>query len=351
MATLAPARVAPSSTDADTPLLDVRNIKKHFKVGGGFLGGDAINIRAVDDVSFKVFPGETFGLVGESGCGKTTLGQTIIRLYDPTDGTITFEGRDITTLSARQMRPVRRDIQMIFQDPSASLDPRMTIGSAIAEPLTINSSLGKKQKRERVQELLRVVGLNSYFANRYPHEFSGGQRQRIGIARALALNPKLVICDEPVSALDVSIQAQVLNLLKELQAEFNLTYLFIAHNLAVVAHISDRIGVMYLGKMVEIADSKAITDDPRHPYTQALISAIPVPDPTRSRNRIILEGDVPSPARPPTGCRFHPRCPIAQPNCVTDEPALELKAARHWVACHYAKSDALALQHAVLDAG
>jgi oligopeptide/dipeptide ABC transporter ATP-binding protein len=318
------------------PLLRVENLKKYFTVGGGLLSGGGLTIRAVDDVSFHVRAGETFGLVGESGCGKTTLGQTVIRLHDPTEGSIVFEGRDISTLGPRAMRPIRRDIQMIFQDPSASLDPRMTIASAISEPLSINSNMGKKERRERVQELLRVVGLNSYFANRYPHEFSGGQRQRIGIARALALNPKLVICDEPVSALDVSIQAQVLNLLKSLQEQFHLTYLFIAHNLAVVAHISDRIGVMYLGKLVEVADSREITDSPRHPYTKALMSAIPVPDPTRTRNRIILEGDVPSPAKPPTGCRFHPRCPIARPNCAVDEPELLEKAPQHWVACHYA---------------
>ncbi|HQY30295.1 MAG TPA: ATP-binding cassette domain-containing protein, partial [Thermomicrobiales bacterium] len=242
----------------------------------------------------------------------------------------------IAKLSHAQLRPIRRDIQMIFQDPSASLDPRMTVGSVIAEPLNINSKLSRAEKREKVQDLLRVVGLNAYFSNRYPHEFSGGQRQRIGIARALALNPKLVICDEPVSALDVSIQAQVLNLLKNLQDQFQLTYLFIAHNLAVVAHISDRIGVMYLGKLVEVANSREITDNPRHPYTQALISAIPVPDPTKARNRIILEGDVPSPARPPSGCRFHPRCPIAQPNCSVDEPELLEKSPNHWVSCHYA---------------
>ena len=318
------------------PLLRVENLKKYFTVGGGLLSGGGLTIRAVDDVSFHVRAGETFGLVGESGCGKTTLGHTVIRLHDPTEGSIVFEGRDISTLGPRAMRPIRRDIQMIFQDPSASLDPRMTIASAISEPLSINSNMGKKERRERVQELLRVVGLNSYFANRYPHEFSGGQRQRIGIARALALNPKLVICDEPVSALDVSIQAQVLNLLKSLQEQFHLTYLFIAHNLAVVAHISDRIGVMYLGKLVEVADSREITDSPRHPYTKALMSAIPVPDPTRTRNRIILEGDVPSPAKPPTGCRFHPRCPIARPNCAVDEPELLEKAPQHWVACHYA---------------
>jgi oligopeptide/dipeptide ABC transporter ATP-binding protein len=324
------------ATSVREPILKVDHLKKYFNVGGGILGGGGLSIRAVDDVSFAVQPGETFGLVGESGCGKTTLGQTIIRLHDPTEGQIVFEGKDIARLGPRQMRPIRRDIQMIFQDPSASLDPRMTVGSVIAEPLNINAKLSKAEKREKVQDLLRVVGLNSYFSNRYPHEFSGGQRQRIGIARALALNPKLVICDEPVSALDVSIQAQVLNLLKSLQSEFHLTYLFIAHNLAVVAHISDRIGVMYLGKLVEVAQSNAITDNPRHPYTRALISAIPVPDPTRGRNRIILEGDVPSPARPPSGCHFHPRCPMAQPNCSVDEPQLLEKAPDHWVSCHYA---------------
>ena len=317
-------------------ILNIKNLKKYFHVGGGMLGGEGLTIRAVDDVSFSVRPGETFGLVGESGCGKTTLGQTIIRLYDPTDGQIIFDGTDISTFGARQMRPVRRDIQMIFQDPSASLDPRMTVGSVIAEPLNVFGIGSKSDRRERVQELLKVVGLNSYFSNRYPHEFSGGQRQRIGIARALALNPKLIICDEPVSALDVSIQAQVLNLLKSLQDQFSLTYLFIAHNLAVVAHISDRVGVMYLGKLVEIGDAREITERPRHPYTKALISAVPVPDPTRERGRIILQGDVPSPASPPTGCRFNPRCPIAQPNCSVDEPELRMVSPDHWVACHYA---------------
>lgn len=317
-------------------ILRVKHLKKYFELGGGFLGGNKLSIRAVDDVSFSVRPGETFGLVGESGCGKTTLGQTIIRLYKPTAGSIEFDGVDISQYNTRQMRPVRRDIQMIFQDPSASLDPRMTVGSVIAEPLGIFGAGSKKEQRERVQELLRVVGLNSYFANRYPHEFSGGQRQRIGIARALALNPKLVICDEPVSALDVSIQAQVLNLLKQLQQQFSLTYLFIAHNLAVVAHISDRVGVMYLGKLVEVGEAREITERPRHPYTQALISAVPVPDPTRGRGRIILQGDVPSPANPPHGCRFHPRCPIARPDCAETEPQLRLVAENHWAACHYA---------------
>jgi peptide/nickel transport system ATP-binding protein/oligopeptide transport system ATP-binding protein len=320
----------------EKPILRIKNLKKYFHIGGGFLGGDGLTIRAVDDVSFHVRPGETFGLVGESGCGKTTLGQTIIRLYEPTSGQIEFDGTDISTLGPRQMRPYRRDIQMIFQDPSASLDPRMTVSSVISEPLNVFGIGTKNERRERVQELLSVVGLNSYFANRYPHEFSGGQRQRIGIARALALNPKLVICDEPVSALDVSIQAQVLNLLKSLQDQFSLTYLFIAHNLAVVAHISDRVGVMYLGKLVEIGEAREITERPRHPYTQALISAVPVPDPMRERGRIILQGDVPSPAKPPTGCRFNPRCPIAQPNCSVDEPELRLVSPDHWVACHYA---------------
>lgn len=317
-------------------ILRVERLKKYFTLGGGLFGGRALTIRAVDDVSFTVRRGETFGLVGESGCGKTTLGQTIIRLYDPTDGHIYFNGVDISHLSQRQLRPFRRDIQMIFQDPSASLDPRMTVGSIIAEPLTIARIGTRAERRERVQELLRVVGLNSYFANRYPHEFSGGQRQRIGIARALALNPQLIICDEPVSALDVSIQAQVLNLLKDLQKQFHLTYLFIAHNLAVVAHISDRIGVMYLGKLVEVGSAHAITMSPKHPYTQALISAVPVPEPGRQRQRVLLQGDVPSPANPPTGCRFHPRCPIARPNCAAEEPRLEEKAPDHWVACHYA---------------
>jgi oligopeptide/dipeptide ABC transporter ATP-binding protein len=319
-------------------ILEVRNLKKYFKMGGGFLSrGSELTIRAVDDVSFGVHRGETFGLVGESGCGKTTLGQTIIRLYNPTDGQVIFNGTDISRMGAAEIRKYRRGMQMIFQDPSASLDPRMTVGSIIAEPLNIFGVGTREERRERVRELLRVVGLNSYFVNRYPHEFSGGQRQRIGIARSIALNPELVICDEPVSALDVSIQAQVLNLLRRLQDELNLTYLFIAHNLAVVAHISDRVGVMYLGKMVEIGEAKNITEDPKHPYTQALISAIPVPVPGKRRDRIILEGDVPSPANPPSGCRFHPRCPIARADCAEVEPQLREIVPGHWVACHYAE--------------
>lgn len=335
IATQSSATGVSNGTQADE-ILRIERLKKYFKIGGGFLGGAGLTIRAVDDVSFSVRKGETFGLVGESGCGKTTLGQTIIRLYEPTEGRILFNGTDLAPLNAGQMRPHRRDMQMIFQDPSASLDPRMTVGSVISEPLNIARIGSREERRQRVQDLLRVVGLNAYFANRYPHEFSGGQRQRIGIARALALNPELVICDEPVSALDVSIQAQVLNLLKQLQEQFNLTYLFIAHNLAVVAHIADRIGVMYLGKLVEVADSHTITDSPKHPYTQALISAIPIPEPGRVKNRIILEGDVPSPANPPSGCRFHPRCPIARENCAQIEPPLEDKGGGHLVACHYA---------------
>ncbi len=334
---MATARADTAVAD-NRPILEVENLTKHFKVGGGLFGGKPLTIRAVDGVSFSVQAGETFGLVGESGCGKTTLGQTIIRLYDPTSGSIRFDGTDISSLSGAKMRPFRRDIQMIFQDPSASLDPRMTVGGIISEPLNIFGVGSRKERQDQVRELLKVVGLNSYFANRYPHEFSGGQRQRIGIARALALNPKLVICDEPVSALDVSIQAQVLNLLKRLQGEFNLTYLFIAHNLAVVAHISDRVGVMYLGKLVEIGEARTITEAPKHPYTKALISAIPLPIPGRQKSRIILEGDVPSPARPPSGCRFHPRCPIARPDCAEVEPQLRPIGADHWVACHYAEA-------------
>ncbi len=333
---------APANAGTITPsaegdvILQLRGVQKHFQIGGGLVRGRPLVIHAVDDISFSLRKGETLGLVGESGCGKTTLGQTIVRLYEPTAGSIIFKGDDISRLSQRQMRPYRQYLQMIFQDPSASLDPRMTVSSIIAEPLTVAGWGSKKDRQDRVRELLKEVGLNSYFANRYPHEFSGGQRQRIGIARALAMGPELVVCDEPVSALDVSIQAQVLNLMKQLQEQYELTYLFIAHNLAVVAHIADRIGVMYLGKLVELSDARTITENPKHPYTKALISAIPVADPDRTRDRIILQGDVPSPANPPSGCRFHPRCPIAQPNCAVDEPVLEEKEVNHFVACHYA---------------
>ncbi|MEZ4500685.1 MAG: ABC transporter ATP-binding protein [Thermomicrobiales bacterium] len=326
----------PGQVASSDEILRLESVKKYFRIGGGFLQGNPLTIHAVDGVSLSIRRGETFGLVGESGCGKTTLGQTIVRLYEPTEGRILFKGDDISHLSASKMRPYRQHIQMIFQDPSASLDPRMTVSSIISEPLNVAKIGTKQERREQVQDLLRVVGLNSYFANRYPHEFSGGQRQRIGIARALAVNPELVVCDEPVSALDVSIQAQVLNLLKQLQEQFELTYLFIAHNLAVVAHISDRIGVMYLGKVVEIGTSQEVIERPKHPYTKALISAIPVPEPGRKRERILLHGDVPSPANPPKGCRFHPRCPIAQEKCAVDEPLLEEKSPDHWVACHFA---------------
>ena len=325
-----------ATTDGGDLILEIDGLTKHFEVGGGLFGRNKQVIRAVENVTFSVRRGETFGLVGESGCGKTTLGQTIIRLYEPTAGNIVFNGNDISTMGANELRRHRRLMQMIFQDPSASLDPRMTVGSIIAEPLNIYGVGSKSERQDRVRELLRVVGLNAYFTNRYPHEFSGGQRQRIGIARSLAMNPDLVICDEPVSALDVSIQAQVLNLLKELQGEFSLTYLFIAHNLSVVAHIADRIGVMYLGKLVEIGSSDIVTERPKHPYTQALISAVPIADPTRKRDRIILEGDVPSPANPPSGCHFHPRCPVARPDCSERVPELREIEPGHWVSCHYA---------------
>ncbi|MCC6945527.1 MAG: ABC transporter ATP-binding protein [Thermomicrobiales bacterium] len=326
----------PGAVASSEEILRIEHLKKYFRIGGGFLQGNPLTIHAVDGVSLSIRKGETFGLVGESGCGKTTLGQTIVRLYEPTEGRIVFKGDDISHLSPAKMRPYRQHIQMIFQDPSASLDPRMTVSSIIAEPLNVAKIGTKQERKEQVQDLLRVVGLNSYFANRYPHEFSGGQRQRIGIARALAVNPELVVCDEPVSALDVSIQAQVLNLLRHLQEQFDLTYLFIAHNLAVVAHIADRIGVMYLGKVVEVGASQEVIERPKHPYTKALISAIPIPEPGRKRERILLHGDVPSPANPPRGCRFHPRCPIAQSKCSEDEPVLEEKYQNHWVACHYA---------------
>ena len=314
------------------PLLVVDGLKKHFPIGKG-LFRKGIDLKAVDGVSFEVQEGETFGLVGESGCGKSTLAQTIVRLYDPTAGKILFNGRDISSLGAGQLRPIRKDIQMIFQDPYSSLDPRMTVGGIVEEPMR---NFGFPNRRERTRELLQQVGLNAYFVNRYPHEFSGGQRQRIGIARAISVNPKLVVCDEPVSALDVSIQAQVLNLLRDLQREFGLTYLFIAHNLAVVAHISDRIGVMYLGKMAEIGPTEQITTEPKHPYTKALLSSVPVPQRHLRRERIILRGEVPSPINPPSGCRFHPRCPIATERCAVEEPELRVVGPGQLAACHYA---------------
>ncbi len=333
--------LTPVVSDSST-LLDVRDLKVHFPMGGGILGSRGA-VKAVDGVTFTITRGETLGLVGESGCGKSTTGRAILRLLPITDGSVLFQGQDLAKLSNRDIRKKREDMQMIFQDPFSSLDPRYTIAQIISEPL-INFNRGSHtQIRERVSELLELVGLNRNFINRFPHEFSGGQRQRIGIARSLALNPSLVIADEPVSALDVSVQAQVLNLLEDLQDRLGLTYLFIAHNLSVVRHISDRVAVMYLGRIVEVADNRMLYAMPMHPYTQALLSAIPVPDPVaeEKRHRVVLTGDIPSPANPPPGCHFHPRCPKAQAMgnpeiCRTVSPPLETKATGHIVACHFA---------------
>ena len=329
---------APPSTErrVDPVILRVDNVYKHFPVGG--LGGGAV--RAVDGVSFEIRRGETLGLVGESGSGKSTLGRVITALHPASGGHVFFEGKDVTKLRGGKLRQIRRQLQIIFQDPFASLDPRMTVGEIIAEPLDNYGLARGRQRQLRIQELLRVVGLNPNFTNRYPHEFSGGQRQRIGIAKALALNPSLIVCDEPVSALDVSIQAQIINLLERLQEEFELTYLFIAHDLAVVRHISDRIAVMYLGTVVEVSPAEALYDEPLHPYTISLLSAVPIPDPVveREREAILLAGDVPSPANPPPACRFHTRCPYVQPTRCRDEvPRLRRLASGHEVACHWAE--------------
>ena len=321
-------------------LVQVQNLKKYFPVNSGLLFKRHVNdVKAVDDISFDIYRGETLGLVGESGCGKTTVGRTILQLYKPTSGKIIFNGVDLASLQENEIRKMREKMQMIFQDPFASLNPRMTVGSIISAPLDVHSALNKKDKKERVQELLGIVGLNPDFVNRYPHEFSGGQRQRIGIARALAVNPDLVICDEPISSLDVSIQAQVVNLLEELQDNLGLTYLFIAHDLSMVRHISDRMIVMYLGKVMELADRNEIYLRPLHPYTQALISAVPIPDPTKAsqRTRVILEGDIPSPINPPKGCNFNTRCPIATEECFVLEPEYRELKPEHFVACHHAK--------------
>jgi len=321
----------------DAPLLDVRNLVKYYPIRGGILRRAVQYNRSVDDVSFTIRRGETLGLVGESGCGKTTVCRTILRLTKPTSGTALFDGTDIFKASRREMRALRRHMQIIFQDPYASLDPRLTIGESVGEGLVIHRMGTAKERTERVREALEKVGLHPDHMRRFPHEFSGGQRQRIGIARALIMEPELMMCDEPVSALDVSVQSQVLNLLRSLQQELGLTYLFIAHNLSVVEHISNRVAVMYLGKVVELAERQSLFRTPRHPYTKALISAIPLPDPTARRERIILQGDVPSPVNPPPGCRFHPRCWLARPVCKEQEPAFEEKEPGHWSACHFAE--------------
>ncbi len=328
------------SSNQNEVLLEVKNLKMHFPVTSGmFFSRTVAHIKAVDDVSFFVRKGETLGLVGESGCGKTTTGRCILQLYKPTAGEVIFEGRELTTLPSNDMRRMRREMQVIFQDPYSSLNPRMTAGNIIGEPLIIHKLVDNKAAyRERVAELLQNVGLNPYMADRFPHEFSGGQRQRIGVARALSVEPKFIVADEPVSALDVSIQAQIINLLEDLQERFNLTYLFIAHDLSVVRHISDRVGVMYLGHMVEMADRNEIYVDPIHPYTKALLSAVPIPDPVidAQRERVVLTGEVPSPLNPPSGCVFHPRCPIATAECSQVIPELRQVQPNHWAACIHA---------------
>jgi oligopeptide transport system ATP-binding protein len=327
-------------------LLEVRDLVKQFPVRRGLFGQAGGQVRAVDGVSFDVRRGEVLGLVGESGCGKTTTGRCILRLIEPTSGSVRFDGRDITRLSRRELRPLRRQMQVIFQDPYSSLNPRLTVGSMLTEALAIHGLAHGARARGRVAELLELVGLSPDHARRYPHEFSGGQRQRIGVARALAVEPRLIVADEPVSALDVSIQAQIVNLLQDLQQKMGLTYLFVAHDLSVVEHISDRVAVMYLGRLVELAGAEALYRAPRHPYTLSLLSAIPVPDPGRRRRRIVLKGDVPSPADPPAGCSFHPRCPIARERCSRERPALREISPGHASACHFAEElvgpDALA---------
>ncbi|HEX9124283.1 MAG TPA: oligopeptide/dipeptide ABC transporter ATP-binding protein [Actinomycetota bacterium] len=332
-------RPAPQGQTERRPLIRLRGVKKYFPITRGILFQRHIgDVHAVDGVDLDVFEGETVGLVGETGCGKSTLARVIMRLFEATDGTIEFDGQDITHLKGRPLRELRRNMQMIFQDPFASLNPRKTVGSIIGEPYRLHGTVPRNRIKPEVQQLMELVGLNPEHYNRYPHEFSGGQRQRIGVARSLALRPRLIVCDEPVSALDVSIQAQILNLLEDLQEEFNLTYLFIAHDLSVVRHVSDRVAVMYLGKIVEMASGDTLYRSPKHPYTGALLSAVPIPDPdlAAQRQRIILEGDVPSPIDPPSGCRFHPRCPNAQfPRCKEEEPLLREFDPGQVAACHF----------------
>jgi peptide/nickel transport system ATP-binding protein/oligopeptide transport system ATP-binding protein len=318
-------------------LVEVEHLVKYFPVRAGLLQRVVNQVKAVDDVSFVVRKGETLGMVGESGCGKTTVGRSMLRLIEPTSGSVRFEGKDVLALKGKELKAVRRDMQIIFQDPYASLDPRVPIGESVIEGLHIHKIGTPKERTDIMMETLKKVGLEDYHARRYPHEFSGGQRQRIGIARALALRPSFIICDEPVSALDVSIQSQVLNILKDLQSEFGLTYLFIAHNLSVVEHVSDRVAVMYLGKMVELTTREELFRNPMHPYTKALMSAIPVPNPRLKRQRVILKGDVPSPLNPPKGCRFHPRCPVAIEQCSQEEPQFLEVNPDHFVACWLAK--------------
>ncbi|HET9723342.1 MAG TPA: oligopeptide/dipeptide ABC transporter ATP-binding protein [Actinomycetota bacterium] len=340
----------PVTEKARTPLVRITGVKKYFPITRGIIFQKKIgNVHAVDGVDLEIYPGETVGLVGETGCGKSTLARVVMRLYDATAGTIEFDGEDITRIKGHDLRVVRRNMQMIFQDPFASLNPRRTVGSIISEPFRLHRTVAKSKIKPEVQELMELVGLNPEHYNRYPHEFSGGQRQRIGVARSLALRPKLIVCDEPVSALDVSIQAQILNLLEDLQEEFNLTYLFIAHDLSVVKHVSDRVAVMYLGKIAEMAGGVTLYENPKHPYTGALLSAVPIPDPNLAahKKRIILEGDVPSPIDPPSGCRFHPRCPNAQfPKCQEEEPQLEPMRPGQVVACHFPLPD-----RAIIDEG
>jgi len=320
----------------DDVLLKVENLKKYFPIRRGLLQQHVGDIKAVDGVSFEICKGETLGLVGESGCGKTTTGRTILQLHPPTSGTITLDGIDLVKLKGKALRQIRRRMQMIFQDPYSSLNPRMTVGGIVAAPLRIHNLVSSAEIKERVAELLELVGMNPYFVNRYPHEFSGGQRQRIGIARALALNPEFIVCDEPIAALDVSIQAQVINLMQQLQEKMGFTYLFIAHDLSMVRHISDRVAVMYLGKIVELTHRDILYENPLHPYTQAFLSAVPMPNPRleRQRERILLEGDLPSPANPPKGCNFNTRCPRASEQCFEKEPMYREVAEGHWVACH-----------------